>query len=309
MAEFIETQAREGDKSEDETNDEKEEEETESDVAFIAPENTPEKSKQMSELEKMDAKLEKTARKKLKPKPKTPKAKRKLPSSSEDDGKEEEEKIYDLVIVDNKPGEDASTPSTSKSKPKKQKTDFIPPPAESSSDEDESIKVRTEMKCPISPNFFNNGYTKKDGRYFMFCKGEACCMTWFEVSSVGSYIVKAKKDVLKKFKHPNTVVRCDCEQGTKLVWLRFNDNPFLNDRLFFICKVAKKDGGKCGFVLSADEPNAINARNLAAHFDSSEKKAEKKQQQNSERLMYNVKEAEATYMAKKKKEGAKNKKK
>ena len=214
-----------------------------------------------------------------------------------------------MVIVDKKTDEDAST---SKAKPpsKKKKTDFIPPPADSSSsDENESIKVRSEMKCPICPNFLNSGYTKKDGRYFMFCKGEACCMSWFEESSVGSYIVKAKKDVMKKFKHPNPVVRCDCEQGTKLVWLRFNENQFLNDRLFFICKVAKKDGGKCGFVLSADEPNAVNARNLAAHFDSSEKKAEKKQQQNSERLLYNVKEAEATYIAKKKKADSKNKKK
>ena len=88
MAEFIDMQAREGDKSEEETNDEKEEE-TESDLAFIATENTPEKSKQMSELEKMDAKLEKSAKKKTKPKTK---AKRKLSSSSGTD--EKEEKIY-----------------------------------------------------------------------------------------------------------------------------------------------------------------------------------------------------------------------
>ena len=156
------------------------------------------------------------------------------------------------------------------------------------------------MKCPICPNFLNNGYTKNDGRFYMFCKGESCCMSWFDEGSVGSYIVKAKRDVLKKFKHPNPIVRCHCDVGTKLVWLPFNENQFLNDRLFFICKVSKKEGGKCGFVLSADEANAANARNLAAHFDASEKKAEKKQQLNTDRLMFNVREAEKNYAAKKK---------
>ena len=40
MAQFIESQAKEGDKSGDETNEE--EEETESDIGFIAPDITPE---------------------------------------------------------------------------------------------------------------------------------------------------------------------------------------------------------------------------------------------------------------------------
>ena len=247
----------------------------------------------MSELEKMDVQIEKSSKKKSK-------TKRKLDSSDED------QQSYDLVIVENKADEEISTPPP---KPKKQKANAIPPPTiDSSDDEEQTIKTRTEMKCPICPNFLNNGYTKKDGRFFMFCKGESCCMSWFDESSVGSYIVKAKRDVLKKFKHPNPVVRCDCDVGTKLVWLRFNENQYLNDRLFFICKVTKKEGGKCGFVLSADESNPTNARNLAAHFDSSEKKAEKKHQQNTERLMYNVREAEKDYMTKKKKKGAKNKK-
>ena len=52
-----------------------------------------------------------------------------------------------------------------------------------------------------------------------------------------------------------------------------------------------------------------NSRNLAAHFDFSEKKAEKKHQENTDRLMYNVKEAEKNYMVKKNKKGPKNKKK
>ena len=158
----------------------------------------------------------------------------------------------DSIIVENKVDEEGSTPP----QPKKKKTIMIPPPPTSSSSDDEEtpiIKTRTEMKCPICPHFLNSGYTKKDGRYFMFCKGESCCMSYFDEGSVGWYVVKAKKDVLKKFKHPNPPIRCDCDVPTKLVWLRYNDNEFLKDRLFFICKVAKKDGGKCGFVLSAGE--------------------------------------------------------
>ena len=129
-------------------------------------------------------------------------------------------------------------------------------------------------------------------------------MSWFDEGSVGAYVVQAKKKVLKKYKHPNPPVRCHCDVGTSLTWLRFNENQYLNDRLFFICKVTKKEGGKCGFVMSADEINATNARNLAAHFDSSEKKAAKKSQENTERLMYNVREAEKNYAVKTKK-GAK----
>ena len=293
MAQFIDSQAKDDDKSGTETNEEGEEEATESDIAFIASENTPEKSCEMSELEKMDAKLNK---KKNKPKPK-----RKLESSDEEQN--------ELVIVEKpnekKDEEEICTPPP-KPKKKKQKPNSIPPPPESDEEEEEQvIKTRIEMKCPICPNFLNSGYTKKDGRYFMFCKGESCCMSWFDEGSVGSYIVQAKLNVLKKYKHPNPVVRCHCDVGTRLTWLRFNENQYLNDRLFFICKVTKKEGGKCGYVMSADEMNASNARNLVAHFDSSEKKAAKKNQENTERLMYNVREAERNYAVKKAKKGAK----
>ena len=64
---------------------------------------------------------------------------------------------------------------------------------------------------------------------------------------------------------------------------------------FSFCKVSKTDGGKCGFVLSADEGNSENARNLAAHFEASDKNVEKKASQNNERLLHNVREAEQTY--------------
>ena len=60
MAQFMDSQAKEGDKelpSGGETFDE-EEEERASDREFIAPENTPEKWDEMSELERMDAKLD-----------------------------------------------------------------------------------------------------------------------------------------------------------------------------------------------------------------------------------------------------------
>ena len=219
MAQFIESQAMEGDKSGDETNEEEEEEEaTESDIGFIAPDITPEKLSEMSELEKMDSKLEKSAKKK---------SRRKLASSDEEDKQQQE---YDLVIVENKVDEEGSTPPQPK---KKKKTNMIPPPPTSSSSDDEEtpiIKTRNEMKCPICPHFLNSGYTKKDGRYFMFCKRESCCMSYFDEGSVGWYVVKAKKDVLKKFKHPNPPIRCDCDVPTKLVWLRYNDNEFLKDR-------------------------------------------------------------------------------
>ena len=298
MAQFIDSQAKDDDKSGTETNEEGEEgeeEATESDIAFIASENTPEKSCEMSELEKMDAKLNKKKNK--------PKAKRKLESSDEEQN--------ELVIVEKpnekKDEEEENCTPPPKPKKKKQKPNSIPPPPESDEEEEEPqvIKTRIEMKCPICPNFLNSGYTKKDGRYFMFCKGESCCMSWFDEGSVGSYIVQAKLRVLKKYKHPNPVVRCHCDVGTRLTWLRFNENQYLNDRLFFICKVTKKEGGKCGYVMSADEMNATNARNLVAHFDSSEKKAAKKNQENTERLMYNVREAERNYAAKKAKKGAK----
>ena len=219
MAQFIELQAKEDvDKSGDETNEEEEEDEaTESDIGFIAPDNTPEKLKEMSELEKMDSKLEKSAKKKSK-------SRRKLASSDEEDKQQQQE--YDLVIVENKVDEEGSTPPQPK---KKQKTNSIPPPPSTPSSDDEEtsiIKTRTEMKCPICPNFLNSGYTKKDGRYFMFCKGESCCMSYFDEGSAGGYVVKAKKDVLKKFKHPNPPIRCDCDVPTKLVWLRYNITNF-----------------------------------------------------------------------------------
>ena len=201
-------------------------------------------------------------------------------------------------------------PPPPKSKSKKQKIASIPPPETSDSSDEEnetgsSIKTKTDINCPICPNFLTNGYTKKDGRFYLFCKGEGCSISWCEESSAGNYIVKAKKDVLKKYKHPNPNVRCYCDMGTRLIWVRYSDNTYINDRMFFVCKVSKTEGGKCGFVLSADEMNTENARNLAAHFASTEKKAAKKASQNNERLLHNVREAEQTYNSiKKRKEGA-----
>ena len=63
MAQFLDLQAKEDEKSGNETTEEGEEEATESDIGFIALENTPEKSREMSELEKMDAKLDKSRKK------------------------------------------------------------------------------------------------------------------------------------------------------------------------------------------------------------------------------------------------------
>ena len=120
MAQFLDLQAKEDEKSGNETTEE--EEATESDIGFIAPENTPEKSREMSELEKMDAKLDKSNKKKPKPK-----SKRKRESSDDD------EQTYDLVIVEKKANEkekeeEEEEISTPPPKPKKKKKYIIQSP-------------------------------------------------------------------------------------------------------------------------------------------------------------------------------------
>ena len=58
----------------------------------------------------------------------------------------------------------------------------------------------------------------------------------------GMYLIKARKDVLAKYKYPHPLVRCDCEAVAKLIWMPTSVNEYVDDRCFFICQVPEKRG-------------------------------------------------------------------
>ena len=224
MATFINTKAKEeGDKEALSGQDEMDEhEECDSDKAFIAPENSPEKSKKISKLEKMDQVLEKQQKKE-----KRKKEKRQISSSSEEEiqvDNQSNNEEQELEVIIDKPKSSSSKEFASPPKPQKMKKPSIPPIStadDTSEEEDDSSLVTEAIKCPICPNFWNNGYSQKDNKFYLVCKGEACPVSWFDESSAGTYISKIKHNVLKKFKHPQPLVRCHCDSSCKLVWLRF----------------------------------------------------------------------------------------
>ena len=89
-------------------------------------------------------------------------------------------------------------------------------------------------------------------------------------------------------------MRCDCGNVAKLIWLRASQNQWLKDRLFFVCNTKKDKGGPCTFVQTADEKNKSNAKNLIAHFHADGKKKRKAEKRKTEKMLFNLREAETT---------------
>ena len=68
-----------------------------------------------------------------------------------------------------------------------------------------------------------------------------------------------------------------------------------------MCNTKKEKGGPCTFVKTADEKNKSNAKNLIAHFHADGKKKRKADRRKTEKMLFNLREAETTYRANHKK--------
>ena len=217
----------------------------------------------------------------------------------EEDEEEEEEEGEPIEIPTPKPKQKKNL-----SPPKKGN---IPPPESEDEDneygdyeEDESSERRI-IVCPMCPNSINHGHARETGRFYCMCSTANCAVVYFDETSAEDYIVKIKHEVLEEYKHPNKRVRCDCGNVAKIIWLRATQNRWLKDRLFFVCNTKKEKGGPCTFVKTADEKNKTNAKNLIAHFHVDGKKKRKAERRETEKMLFNLREAESTYNANHKK--------